>query len=190
MYVVTINGLRHEVVIGEDGCPVYNPPLSQEQVDKGNRNIKDICKSRTAPGISSDETQFHSGRGTLLDQLDGDEPMAKYLVQEARKQGYNPGANDVYIGQLADRPGQREAWFKPGEGKSELKRRARKLGKGIEAPGISIPAALYVDKGPAKLNPKIAKRMFDDYRKRGECGSMNDGELKKHIQKKHGRAKE
>jgi len=182
VYTVKINGVKYQV---ENG--VYDPPLPKDRVERDKANVKEICETRTCPGLRTD-TNFHAGRGTLLTQMDDDPQWTKFLVQQARKQGYSPGANDVYIGQLADRTGDPDAWLKPGEGRSELIRRAKKKGKGIEAPGISVAPAPYVEKQGHQLNPHITNKLVNAYKASGEASGMNDMELKEHVKKKHGRA--
>ena len=179
MYVSVINGKRHEVEV-VDGKSVYDPPLDDSSVARGKQNIKDICKSRKCPGLRSDTTSFHAGRGTLLQQMDGDEVYTKILVDKARKQGYNPGANDVYIGQLADTCGEPKAWFKPDEGRAEFKRRIIASGKGCEMPGLSIEAKPKQVARKA-LNPRITRTFAKQY---AEAGTPMTREQ---IEKKHGR---
>jgi hypothetical protein len=186
MYHVKINGTRHTVTVLEDGSTHYDPPLSKERVARDKRNIDDICKSRKCPGVRTDTT-WHANRGTLLDQMDGDEVYTNYLVKESIKNGYTPGANDVYIGQMADFDGDRKAWFKPGEGRSELAKRAKAAGKGVEMPGLSVAPAPYVEKPACKLNPSIVKKLARHYRSTGEGAGMNDAELAAHVVKKHGK---
>jgi hypothetical protein len=185
VYIVKINGVSHTVVVNEDGTTTYDPPLSEERKQKDRQNIKDMCRARKTPGVRTD-TGFHAGRGTLLDQMEGDEQWTKHLVAEARKQGYNPGANDVYIGQLADKTGDRDAWFKPTDGRKELEKRLRKKGKGCDIPGLRVEPAPYIEKTGPQLNPKIVRAMERQYIASGEAGGMSREELRKHIVQKHG----
>lgn len=180
MYVTKIRGVRYEVTDG-----VYNPPLPDDLKEKFGDNIKEICETGVCPGLRTD-TQWHAGRGTLANQFEDDPEWTKYLVQESIKQGYTPGANHVYIGQMADRTGDPNAWFAPGEGRSELIKRAKKKGKGIEAPGISVQAKPYEEKKGKLLNPKIVKRLEAEYKQDGRAGSMSGQELRQHIINTHG----
>lgn len=187
-YTIRYRGTVHTVEVLEDGQRVITPPLPPEYEASQKRNLREMCDSRTAPGTRTD-TSFHAGRGTLLEQMDGDVNWTKYLVQQAKKQGYTPGANDVYLGQMADKDGDPKAWFKPGEGRDELKRRAIKHGKGIDMPGLYVAPRPYVPKKRPALNPRIAKQIARDYRTRGEDNGMSDKELIKHVTEKHGRKK-
>lgn len=185
MYILKINGVSHTVSVNEDGTTTYDPPLSEDRKAKDRQNIKDMCRDRKTPGVRTD-TSFHAGRGTLLQQMDGDEQWTKYLVQEARKQGYNPGANSVYIGQIADKPGDPDAWFSPSDGRKELEKRLRKKGKGCDIPGLKVEASPYVEKKGPQLNPKIVKSLERQYVASGEAKGMSKKELREHIVKKHG----
>lgn len=185
MYTIKINGVQHTVSY-VDGKKVYDPPVDERLEKKWNKNVKEMCKSGVAPGIMGDDTGFHRGRGTLLDQMEGDEEYTKILVDAARKQGYNPGPNDVYVGQLADKKGEPDAWLKPGEGRKELAKRARKKGKGLSMPGLEIEAAPLIKKKQPPLNPKIVNNLKKAYKRSGEASGMTDKELTKHVVEKHG----
>jgi hypothetical protein len=186
MFFMTINGTKYSVNI-VDGQKVYFPPLPESLAKKFMSKCQDMLESRKPPGHRSD-TQFHAGRGTLLDQLEGDVNWTNHIASQARKRGYTVGANDVYIGQLDDdKGGNPDAFFKPGEGLSEMKRRLQKSGKGCDMPGLYVaPDPNKIPKQKA-LNPKVTKRMMDHYTKTGEAGSMTKQELKSYVEKKHGR---
>ena len=70
MYVLKINGVSHTVTI-ENGVAVYDPPISEERKAKDKENVNEMCRARQTPGVRTD-TGFHAGRGTLLEQMDGD----------------------------------------------------------------------------------------------------------------------
>jgi hypothetical protein len=187
MFTVKINGVKHEVTIGKDGERVYDPPIPEELQSKFDSKCKDMLRHQKAPGHRSD-TQFHAGRGTLLQQLEGDENWAKHLAMKAKQRGYNVGANDVYIGQLDDgNLGNPEAFFKPGEGLSEMKRRLKKSGKGCDMPGLHVAPDPNNLPKPKALNPKVTKRLMSHYRQTGEASGKTNLELKEYIEKKHGR---
>ena len=184
-YTATINGTKH-TVSHVNGTTVYDPPLPRDAQKRFDQKVRDMCKHQKAPRSQTD-TDFHAGRGTLLDQMDGDEVYTQILTDAAKKQGYNPGANDVYIGQLADRKGDPDAWFKPGEGRAELIRRAKKKGKGIDMPGCHVEAAPYVEKPKScDLNPRIVNNLVRKYKSSGEADGMTDSEVKQKVIEKHG----
>jgi len=74
-----------------------------------------------APAIRTDAT-FLRGRGTLLQQCDGDEKEVKRIVDGARKQGYTPNMYDTYEPCLADNCGDPRAFLPPSDPRGALKR--------------------------------------------------------------------
>jgi hypothetical protein len=186
MYYIKISGVKHEVNVLPDGTKTYDPPLTTEQLSKFEGRCKDMLKSSKPPGHRSD-TSFHAGRGTLLDQLQGDTNWANHLAKQAKKRGVNLTGSEVYIGQLDDAEcGNPDAFFKPGEGLSEMKRRLQKTGKGCDMPGLYVEASKDRIKQKA-LNPRVAKKFMQQYRQSGEASGKSDRELKEYVEKKHGR---
>ncbi len=186
MHYLKINGIKHKVTI-VNGEKVYDPPLSEEQLSKGKQNLQDIIDSGQVPGVRSD-TQFHAGRGTLLDQMQGDENWTNHLVKQAAKRGLRLTGNETYIGQLDDgEGGNPDAFFKPDEGRSEFKRRLQKTGKGCDMPGLTVESRKDIQLQRHALNPKITKKLMQEYRKSGEHSSKTNAELKDFVEKTHGR---
>jgi hypothetical protein len=186
MYYIRISGVKHEVNVLPDGTKTYDPPLTAEQLRKYEGRCKDMLESSKPPGHRSD-TSFHTGRGTLLDQLQGDTNWANHLAKQAKKRGVNLTGSEVYIGQLDDAEcGNPDAFFKPGEGLSEMKRRLKKTGKGCDMPGLYVEASKDRVKQKA-LNPKVAQKFMKQYRQSGEASGKSDRELKEYVEKKHGR---
>lgn len=186
MFHVTINGTKHCVTV-KNGESVYDPPIPSESKEKYRKKCQDMLKSRTAPGHRTD-TSFHSGRGTLLSQLEGDVNWTNHIVKQAKKRGYNVGANDAYIGQLDDlEGGNPNAFFKTNEGLSEMKRRLTKLGKGVDMPGLYVAPNPDNMPKPKALNSNVCKKLMSHYKQTGEASGMTDIELKSYVEKKHGR---
>lgn len=185
MYKMKIGGVTYEVSRDENGNSVYNPPLPEESRKKWDKNVKEMIRANIGPGLQTDTT-WHKGRGTLLDQMGGDEVYTDYIVSEARKQGYNPGPNDVYLGQIAEKAGDREAFFKPSDGRAELKKRAIKKNMTIDAPGISVQGKDRPVK-EKRLNPKFAENIAANYRQEGAYSNLSDKKLMEHVVNKHGR---
>lgn len=187
MFSIIINGTKHKVTLDrKTGVKVYDPPLPTEEIAKRKNNFQEMVETGQLPTMNCDVDSFHKGRGTLLDQLDGDEVWAKHVTSNAKKHGYTPGNNDVYLGQLARFPGDPDAFFKPGEGKAELKKRVEESGKGVHMPGLDIEAKPKEIKSK-KLADKHVRDLAKGYRASGEADGMSDADLKKTIIKKHGR---
>lgn len=132
-----IGGVRYTVTC-EDGREVYDPPLPVAEkvrldaVWKGRGD--ELRKARSCPKLKTD-TEFHARRGSLVDQLGGDEAWAKFITKRAKQYGYSPGVNDVYISQLVRSevgPGDPQAWVKPSEGRAEIAKRCRDRGLGCD----------------------------------------------------------
>lgn len=184
MYYLKLNGIKYAVDVDASGNTTYDPPLPAGKSKKWKHNIKDMCASGKAPCLFTD-TSFHAGRGTLLQQMDGDEIYCDYLVKKAKEQGYTPGANDIYIGQMADKDGHPDAWLKPGEGRAELKKRLIASGKGGEMAGMSVKAKPYEKKKSTPINKRAMKGLAQHYKSTGEAAGMSQSELKQHIVKNH-----
>ena len=190
MHYLKINGVKHKVTLDRDGNRVYEPPLSAEQVQAGARNMQGILESGEVPGVRTD-TQFHAGRGSLLDQFQGDEVFANHIAQKARERGLNLTGRETYIGQLDDQEGGNpQAFFKADEGLGALKKRLIETGKGCSMPGMDVavsPRSVPKHKG---LNPKVTKQFMDHYRRTGEASGKTEAELRSYVIKKHGRPTE
>ncbi len=186
-YKVRINGESYTVTVGPNGESVYDPPLPQSRVERDRENIQDIVRTGKCPGLQTD-TGFLGGRGTLLDQMEGDSAYVDRIVHNARRQGYEPGASDVYISQLARFPGDRQAFLRAGEGKKEIERRCRERGLACQG-SVNVKGKDYVESEPVKLSKKNQDQMMRYYRKHEGVSKadMSDSELRQHVIKKHGR---
>jgi putative FmdB family regulatory protein len=89
------------------------------------------------PAIRTAKT-FVRNRGTLLDQYGGDEAEVNRLVGEAKKQGYEPRATDIYEPCLAKRKGDPAAFLPASDPVGALKRVCQKRNIAAEGRGISI----------------------------------------------------
>lgn len=184
MYYLKLNGTKHAVSVDKNGKTQYDPPLPAKKKKQWSNNIIEMCDAGKSPGLQTD-TLFHAGRGTLLDQMDGDTEYVKYLTTKAKQKGYTPGANDVYIGQMADGDGDPKAWFKPGEGRAEMKKRCIASGKGCDMVGLHVKPREYQPRQGKAINPRIAKGLAQHYKNTGEAAGMSDKQLKQHVVKKH-----
>ena len=139
-------GKRHVNGVPSDG------PL------RGGR-LQEILDSRQAPGIRTNDTLV-KGFGTLSQQF-GDDRVLKFYVGEAKRHGYTPSANDAYLPQLADFPGDPKAFVKHGDASTHIR-------KVCEEKGVSCSGAVTVkgrEADPAADVPvadDIAERMVED----------------------------
>lgn len=68
------------------------------------------------------ETQFSASIGTLDKQFEGASDQLEEVVKGAKKRGYTPHYNDVYMPQIADDVGDPAAFCKPNEVKHHVKK--------------------------------------------------------------------
>ena len=146
---LTIGGVRYTVTC-IDGVETYDPPLPESERSRleaeWSRRGNEMRSTRECPKLKTD-TEFHARRGTLVDQLGGDEAWAKFITKRAKGYGYTPGVNDVYVSQLVRTeygPGDPHAWVKPSEGRAEIAKRCRDRGLGCEG-AVTVKA-----KAPSK----------------------------------------
>lgn len=94
-----------------------------EMVNAGQSpRMAEMLALRQAPKADTDR-ELLAGQGTLLDQI-GSEKQTEYVVAEARRQGYNPGINDVYAPTHALSTGDPYAFVKS---KGDLKRARQRV---------------------------------------------------------------
>lgn len=184
-YRARINGVEHVVTV-VNGNPVYDPPLSPERVLRDHENMQEMLRSQKCPSCQTD-TGWASGRGTLLDQMDGDENWTKHVVRQAKKHGYSPGSNDIYLTQLARFTGDPEAFVKPSDGRARVAEVCRQRGAGCQG-SVNVQPKEYTPPPPAKLSRRLTKEIMSSYRRHDMVDkSMPDTELRKLVVDKHGR---
>ena len=116
--------------------------------------LAELFALRQAPGLNTDAT-FLAGRGTLQDQFKGDEIVLDQITKTAKRHGYNPNANDVYISSLAQFPGDPKAFVPPTNAKGHVR-------KVCEDRGWSCHGSVNV-KGTAKNDdPGEGIKLADD----------------------------
>jgi hypothetical protein len=98
-------------------------------------------------GTPSSESTFFQGLPTLREQFQ-DEKILNYYVSEARKQGYNPQADDYYCSQLAKRSGDPAAFLKMGSARDQIKKVCKRR-------GWQCDGAVKVKKGMDRSEPPI-----------------------------------
>jgi hypothetical protein len=173
MHKSKINGVWYEVEM-VDGEFIYNPPLPATVCRNG---IKEIIESGEAPYLKTSST-FFAGRGSLLHQMEGDDDYTDFLVRKAREDGYTPSPGDVYLGQVAEKVGDKEAWFKPGDGEQQVKRVLERKAARREKNKKEAP----------RLNPNLVDEIAVHYRNNNMVDrKVSDGELRQIVIDNHGR---
>lgn len=136
------------------------------------------------PAVKTAAT-FEAGRGSLLDQLHGDQHHADAAMRNARLAGGNPSAGDIYMPTLARFCGDPEAFIPTGGGEQYVKKLLRK--RRWDNGELSVKH----DRPPRQrvaLAPDLVEQQRQKLLKREPSLAVKDqGELRHEIIKRHGR---
>lgn len=110
------------------------------------------------PGTCTDR-EFFAGRGTLGDQFEGDDQTLEHITSVAQRNGYKPGANDVYTPALADYPGDPAAFVPPDGGRGHIRRVCESRGEGCR--GLVNVKPVQYDPTP-DTGPPIAEDLIQN----------------------------
>ena len=171
--IYKVNGVKYVATKDENGNEIFDPPLPDAVKSEWDRRKEEGFKMGF-PKLRTAST-FHSGRGTLLDQLGGDEVWAEHVSRQYKKKtGKSLTGNEVYIRQLAKEPGDPDAIFDASEGYEKLERSINRLGDHYN----------MHNKEPVRLAPDLIDEMESKYRSQGDTRPRD--ELRHHIVEKHG----
>ena len=177
-YICRVNGVAYTVTKDKNGKEIYDPPLPKHVKKEWQRRKDEMDREGfQAPKLRTTST-FHAGRGSLIDQLGGDENWAHHINKEHRKRtGKSIGANDVYLSQVAKFPGDPDAVFDASCSHQDMERSIEKL------------AADYQDRmKPQRLAPDLVDELEASYRASGDTRPSE--ELRHEIVEKHGQSKD
>lgn len=179
MYIerLTLSGVKYVITHHDDGSVTQEPPLPESAKKRFKKNHKEIVETGKFPGMQTD-TLFHAGRGSVLDQFQGDEEWTRFAMKKAKKAGVSVSSDSLYFPTLADEPADPKAFIRPDEGRAELKRRFKQKAE-RDREKAQRPAP--------KLSKKLTNEMVNYYRSTGEAAGMSSSELKQMVQDKHGR---
>jgi len=150
-------------------------------------SIADMLAHQAAPQGVTDNMIFE-GQGTILDQCGGDEDYCNYLVNEAKKDGYKPGINDVYMPSLAEKPGAKEAWISPSGGRSQIKKVCEE--KNWNCSGAVKHKATPEEPEFIRLGEDLVQQgMKEMIEREPEKANLCEGELREQVIDLHGFAK-
>jgi hypothetical protein len=153
--------------------------------------IENGCSPRLAemfaarrPPASRTDREFYAGRPKLDEQFKDPRILTNY-VKRARKAGYKPNPNDVYLSQLARFPGDPEAFVSGG--RNQIKRVLEKRGWGCEGIVDVKPAQYTPEPKEVPLNPKIIRdSACEMVRKNPDLAKKSKAELSAMVIEKHG----
>lgn len=146
-----VHKIKHggKVYIGrtEDGETIFDPPLPESYQEGCKRNLEGAIQSRCFPRLNTDTT-FLANRGTLDQQIE-DPIVLDRVIKGAKKQGYTPKPNDVYLSGLADYPGDRKAFISGNDAKGHIR-------KVCEEKGVGCHGSVNIPMPERKIDPEAA----------------------------------
>jgi len=157
---------------------ISDDPRVQKFYAKVRRNLKaqakregkpsdDVADHRFAEMLALKQTpkcmtdrEFFAGMGTLDQQFKHDPQHLKVITDAAKKQGYTPSPNDVYMPGVAKFPGDKDAFISPSGGRGQLRKAVEKHGTGGEgAVSVKTPSAKEDPRSKAYLAPDVMNRL-------------------------------
>lgn len=112
---------------GPTAVKIYRKSIRQGNTPR----FAEMVALRT-PGGAVTDCSFLANRGTLGSQFAGDEQVLDQVVSNAKKAGYNPNANDVYLSQLASFPGDPKAFVPATGGRGHVQKVCEERGWACE----------------------------------------------------------
>lgn len=152
--------------------------------------LEDMLESRRPPGASTDRELF-AGSGATFSKLADDDPKyANRVAAKAKKLGYTPNPNDLYISQLAKCEGDPLAFVPATGGKGHIKRVCEQRGLGCEGAIAVRPAEVSAPKPQVRLAPKIVNEYVSKYIEHNpQLASKPVQEVREFVIEKHGSKK-
>jgi hypothetical protein len=164
-----------------------NETIYEEALSNGcTPRLAELLACRKAPGAQTDR-EFFRNKPKLDEQFKSAQTLNHYVAQ-ARKKGYNPNPNDVYMSQLARFPGDPEAFVPASGGRNHVKRVLEQRGWGSEGIVNVKPAQFVPDPPPAApLSKGILKKMVAmKLKENPDLKTKPRAELEAQIIEKHG----
>jgi hypothetical protein len=147
-----------------------------------------ICATRQPPGAVTDR-EFSRGIGTLAQQFDGEIPVLRQLVANARRNGYTPSDTDWYNPALVRPevgPGDPQAFIPHDGGRGHVKRVCRKNGWPCEG-AVTVKATPVRPAGPPEppIAEDIMQRAIEQEIAKNPAKALKLGQLRQEIVEKH-----
>lgn len=92
--------------------------------------LAEMLALRAAPKCMTDSVMFGELQsiGKRFGKTAEQQAQLESLVSAARKKGYNPNPNDVYMGEIASEWGDPDAFISPTDGRAKIKQTLEKKG--------------------------------------------------------------
>ncbi len=181
-YKIKINGVVH-TMIESNGEVRYEPPLPESEIVKGRKNMREVLASKKFPGVSTENT-FFSGRGTLENQFKDDPEFLQEIIEGAKADGYTPNPNDVYLSQLARKPGDKRAFVSQADGVSKIRKVCEE--NRLQCDEVGTQKYEVAPKAPVRLAEDLVQAEVAKYKSSPEFSRMGDQELREFVVDQHG----
>lgn len=180
---IKINGVVHTMVRGDGGSISYDPPIPKSEIKRGRKNIGEMIAERRFPGVSTENT-FFSNRGTLDQQFKDDPEFLQEIIAGAQADGYTPNPNDVYISQLARKPGDKRAFVSQADGVSKIRKVCEE--NRLYCDEVGTEKYDVTPKAKVKLAEDLVQSEMAKYKSDPEFSRMGDQELREFVVDQHG----
>lgn len=175
-----------------DGSKVFvvnGDAVTQQEYERAMPSrLNDMFAARRGPALMTDVTLFE-GQGTLDKQFGGNEKDMQRVLDIAKKHGYTPNRNDVYMPGLARYPGDPLAFVPPTGGRGHIKNVLSAQGRGCDG-------AVTVEARQDEPEPDVplAYDLIEEARTkmvamRPEIGERDQNEVRQEILDTHGYGK-
>jgi len=151
------------------------------------KNVEKLMPTRIS--VVTDST-YSRGRGTLLDQFNGDEKETARMVAKFKAQGVNPSNHDFYEPCLAEFPGDARALIPQDSPRTAMAQRIAERGVNI-VDGRAGVATKHVkakeeDRSKKRLAPfLVEEKRYNMLKRNPSLAKRNQNELRKEIVQKH-----
>lgn len=152
--------------------------------------LPDMLASRKAPGASTDREFFADSDATVARLHASDPKYAARITAKAKRLGYQPNSNDVYVSQLARCEGDPLAFVPATGGKGHVKKVCEQRGFGCDG-AVAVKAA---EVAPPKKQVRLAPSLVNEYVQRHvaanpSLASKPKRELREMVTELHGSPK-
>lgn len=154
------------------------------------RRTRIVKWNQFRPGLQTGTSLF-AGVGTLLDQCGGDDREASRIARAAKRQGYSPSPNDLYLPTLAQRPGDPRAFVSREGGRDQVKQVCEQMG--IRCTGMveyEPPQREPPSQKPVKLAERTIRRYMKQEIQKDPALASKKRELRERIVQQHALHKE
>lgn len=183
--------LSHPMKLTTFGVPMISLYYKQ-RLEGVPHKLASMVASQRGPRVNTDDT-FFAPMKTLSEQF-ASESELKVMLRIAKKQGFTPGMNHVYVPQLARFRGDREAYVSRTDGRAQIRKICEQRGQelSVNTSDSSMKAThRQPESDPYESAPKIAENLIGKYanrmaKKDPSLRGKSRRELREMVIQKHG----